>query len=282
MTTITSSDPNLEFRNEYDIFKEVFYNQEPFTGLLKDENEETEFLNGNAHGKYIAFFKDGLIHTEAFFQNGEEIESISFYQSGKKSLEENQIFSKMWNENEQLISESNFIDDTTKNYFSNGNIKSVYDGKNEEWSYKFYTRNGDLVMTVLAKNDNISYNSGVIFENNVLFENYFDLLFDENPELEFQQSYQSSENHRIHLIWMWFWNVFDKDQKEYFSIVNQLMKHPNKKVIEIIANIIAIHKFEPYIENENVFNKDCYSFIKSDREYQNKHYPNRDFKKVFL
>lgn len=281
MLIITSTN-DLEFRNEYDLFKDVYYNQKPFTGLLKDENEETEYVNGNAHGKYIVLFEDGSTHTEAFFLNGDELESVSFYNSGQKLSEQNQTFSKLWNEDGQLISESDFETNITKTYFLNGNVKSIYDRKNEEWTTKYFTKSGALVLTQLADKYIVDNKVKTIYGYDALLNNYFDLLNNDYPEFEFEQSYQNDESHRIHLIWMWFWDVFEKDKKQYFEIVNNLIKHPNRKVLESIATIIAIHRFEPYIETENEQNRECYALIKSDSAYQDKYYPNRDYKKVVL
>lgn len=282
MTTVTSTDPNLEFRDEYDLFRQVYYNQEPFTGLLKDGDEETEYVNGNAHGKYTVLFDDGSTHTKAIFQDGEEIESTSYYKSGKLISEQNQEFSKLWNEHGQLITETYFVEDVKKTYFPSGSLKSIHSSENENWRVKYFTAKGELVITILPKSDNTIYNSGAIYEYDVLLKNYFDLLNNDYLELEFEQAYEPYESHRIHLIWMWFWEVFDKDQNQYFGIVNNLIKHPNRKVLESIASIIAIHKFEPYIEKENELNKDCFTLIKKDRAYQDKYYPNRDYKKVVL
>lgn len=283
---IFSSNPeytNLEYRNEYDLFREVYYKGEPFTGIICDGEqltEQTEYRDGNAHGEYVVKYKSGKIHTLAKFEEGEQIQSKSYYESGNILECEDQKEYRVWSENGQLAYELDLIEIVHKSYFNNGQLKSI--SKNNTTEY--YSRNGDLVM-IFPPDKYIDghYVREINYKDHVLIENYSELLNKDFHELEkLNQTYQSSENHYRHLIWMWFWQVFDKDLNLYFTIVNNLMKHPDREVISEIANIIAIHRFEPYIDKENVENALCYALIKEKREYQDRNFPDRDYKRVNL
>lgn len=281
-TVINSNDINLEYRNECDFFQEVYYNGQPFTGLVIDGNEQTDYVNGNAHGKYVVLYEDGSINTVASCQNGKNIERKSFYTSGEILEEETQTYYKLWNYHGQLILEFDLVNKVDKTYFTNGNLKSIHEDKNEEWKDKYFTKTGELAYTQLADKYSVNHYPQVIYEYDVLLENYFDLLYNDYPIFEFKQSYQQKENHRTHLIWLWFWEVFDKDQKQYFEIVNNLMKHPDAKVLDKIALTIVLHRFEPYIEKEKAANAECYKFIAQHRGYQRKRPPYYSNKKVTL
>jgi len=286
MRIIRSSDSeysNLEYRNEYDLFRDVYYKRERFTGIVLDGEhltEQIEYLNGNAHGEYIVKYKNGNIHTLARFEHGEEIESKSYYESGNLLECGDQKKYKIWSETRQLVYEFDLIGKIRKSYYNNGRLKSFSKDKTTE----YYSRDGALVMIFPPdKYIDGNYVREIDYKDDVLLNNYLDLLNKDFPEMEkLNQTYRSSESHCRHLVWMWFWQVFDKDPKLYFTIVNNLMKHPDKDIISDIANIIAIHRFEPYIDKENTENATCYALIKEKRKYQDKNFPDRDYKKVRL
>ncbi len=276
MKIITSTDPDLEYRNEYDLFRDVYFKGEPFTGIIKDEDsysEQTEFLNGKANGQYICKFKSGETHSVAHYQNGEEIWSKSYYESGHLYEVSDQEQSKLWSESGQLAYEWDLKADIRKTYFKDGQLKSL----SRNITTEYYAQDGALAMIFPPdKYIDLHYVRKIDYKDEVLLRNYSDLLNKEFPGLEkLSQTYRSLENHCRHLIWMWFWEIFDKDQRQYFTIINNLMKHPDKDVVDSIAGIIAIHRFEPYIEKENAENAACYKLIKKHRKYQDQNFPDR-------
>jgi antitoxin component YwqK of YwqJK toxin-antitoxin module len=276
MIVITSNNPNLKYHDDYDFFREVYYKNEPFTGTIKDANEETDYVGGMANGKNITTYENGQINTTAIYKNGALVHLKSFYKTGQPRRETTIKEGKMWDQNGNLLNE--FNENFTKNYFSTGELKSIYDHKNEEWRIKYYSKKGELIATQFSDKYTVNYTRKVVYEYAALLNNYLDLLEQGEEELE----YDTGESHRVHIIWMGFWDIFDKDPKQYFEIVNHVIQHKSLKVIEAIARIIAIHKFEPYIEKQNEKNSACYQLIEYFREIQDKSYPDREYKKVNL
>ncbi len=283
MEIILGTDPKLEYRNESDLFLDVYYDSSPFTGIVEEEElEQTEYLDGYAHGKYILKYKDGSTDTESIYEKGEEIESKSFYQTGEKKSIINAKECKLWSKTGMLLLEIDFISGIRKSYFLDGTIKSHSNKNDESYIAQYYNKQGNWVNIQLPHNME-KLKTLVNYNDKEIIVCYFDLIAKEKlPELEYDQLFQQDENQRAHLIWMWLWDVFDKNKKLYFSIINDLMTHSDVEVLEGVALIIAIHKFEKYIADKNEMNGACYSLIDEYRAYQDEKYPNREFKKVII
>lgn len=282
MKIILRTDPKLEYRNESDLFIDVYYDNSPFTGIVEEELEQTEYIDGYAHGKYILKYKDGIIDTESIYEKGEEIESESFYQTGEKKSIINAKECKLWSKTGILLLEIDFISGIRKSYFLDGTLKSHSNKNDESYIAKYYNKQGNWIFTQLP-HDMEKLKTVVNYNDKEIIVCYFDLIAKEKlPELEYNELFQQDENQRLHLIWMWLWDVFDENKKLYFSIINDLMTHSDVDVLKNIASIIAIHKFEKFVENKNEMNAACYSFIEEYRAYQNKYHPNRELKKVII
>ena len=81
---------------------------------------------------------------------------------------------------------------------------------------------------------------------------------------------------------MWLWELFEVDQTQYFEVINKLLEHPDDKVLEGIANIIAHHKFVSYIEPENEMNMKAYKLINKHAIICDNNDSNRITRKVNL
>ena len=118
------------------------------------------------------------------------------------------------------------------------------------------------------------YERIIDYDHDLMHEWYYELL---NKIIK-----DDSENHRVHHIWMWFWEVFKQDQKKYFKVVNNLLVHPDEEVVKCIASIIASHRFHPYIQSENKENSKSYELIREYTKYQDEKFPDRETKRVDL
>jgi antitoxin component YwqK of YwqJK toxin-antitoxin module len=271
MQTLNTDDKDIEYRNEYNLLVDVYYKGEKFTGILKDEWEQTGYKEGLVHGESISFFKSGKVREISSYKHGEHLKTTKLFENGVLNSE--MVFEpysyKVWNINSTLVRENNIF------YYTNGNIRKVFgDNRFDNFIMKGYAKNTQLMYTVEKDvwiDNKIVRN--VTYEDNVLFDCYFDSLIEENPELA-----DTEEKNDTHQIWMWFWTIFDKDKSKYLDIVNKLMTHPSKEVIDTIANIIASHKYHKYIAKETNENTECYKLIKEQTIYQDKNFPNRQIK----
>ncbi|MEP5254572.1 MAG: hypothetical protein ABJQ39_05880 [Winogradskyella arenosi] len=137
-----------------------------------------------------------------------------------------------------------------------------------------FSPNGDLLATEL-KPTTSDPNTDIRLEynHNGMYNWYFELL---NIEMA-----GTSENHLNQFIWNWFWYIFDNNPTEYFKIINTLLGHPNEKVLKFIAQIIALHRFQPYIP-ECQTNSKVYKFIRAFTSDLDEKFPERRTKIVNL
>jgi hypothetical protein len=271
MQTLQTDDSRITYGNENDHLVAVFLNGERFTGILKDEWEQTEYQNGMANGESLCFFETGEIRENNFYKNGELLTTKRFYENGSlmSYLTTKPYSYKVWNINSILVRENNIF------YYNNGEIKKIF-GNNQidDFSVKAFAKNGQIIYTVVKDiwiDNKIVRN--VVYNDNELHNCYFDALIEENPELA-----DTEEKNDTHHIWMWFWKVFESNFDKYFEIVDRLMTHPEIEVQKTIANIIALHKFHNYISNQNSENSSCYEIIKECSKYHDEREPNREIK----
>jgi len=269
MVTIFRTDPDFEFRNDYDHFREVYYKNEPFTGTLVDRVEVIEYLDGVIHGTYVCKYPSGVLETQSIFDNGELLVSTSYFEDGKiKSRTYNGSF-KRWNERGILMVNND------EHYFENGRIRILYGHPSDNFGVKFFSPDGDLVYT--QEKDYYTHDKStrkVTYNDDLMRKWYYDLLYHVGEESD------HSETHRLHQIWMWFWEIFDRDPHEYFQIVKRLLTHPDEKVVKGICSIIAIHKFHRYIDPENESNRKAYELIREYTAYHDGREADRETKKV--
>lgn len=76
------TDPEeLDFRNEYDYDLNVYHQGEPFSGVFKQENEETEYKNGDAN-HIIRYYDNGQKESEEYLEQGAQMKTLTWYQDG--------------------------------------------------------------------------------------------------------------------------------------------------------------------------------------------------------
>ena len=263
---IKANDINLEFRNEYDMFNSVFYKGEPFTGVLEDGLEIITYENGIAHGEYILYFKNGEVQAKEIYDQGTAVESEWHHENGVPSSKFNKNFKyTRWNDNGIIVQKENI------NYFPNGQISHI----NKPDLVVFYSPDGnEIYRKVNSKTEEGKHKTDLIYKDELMHKWHYELL----NKIPFEHS----DGNRIHWIYMWFWEVFKVDQREYFKIQSRLLSHPNKNVIVVISNIIALHNFHKYIESENESNKEAYELIRENTLRHDKKDKNRDVTKVDL
>ena len=269
MNKLRLNDPDLEYRNEYDLLKDVYYKGQPFTGNLYDERESIDYTNGTVDGVCITYYGDGSIEEQSYFDQGKFISSKTFYNNGSIKTESitTPFSHKTWNLKSDLIKHNNIL------YFNNGVVRGIDSkDKGDDWSHRSFTKGGELAYTVMKDiwvNGNIKRT--VIYNDEVMWKNYFELLICEDPELNDLNGWTGD-----HQVWMWFWEIYKKDKKQYLEIVNALMTHPQVEINKSIANIIAIHKLNDFIDPVNPQNERCYKYINEFTEYHENRDPGRN------
>ena len=280
---IKSENPELEYKNEYDLFNDVYYKGIPYTGKILSSNpkEETTYRNGKANGDSMVYYKDGTLREHEIYNDGKFVRGTGFYPNSSKMKENSEKGFCYWNLEGTIVSKLEFGKQYA--YYSTGQMKSFSDKENNElWQTKYYSKSGEILFTLMKD----QYINGTIdrkveYNDMLMEDNYFELVAFENAELK-NESINYIESNRIHHVWMWFWKVLDKDPRKYFQIVNQLIKHEDKDVLNTIANIVALHKFHKYIEQKNFENEKAYELINSRTEYHDDRDPNRSVKTVEL
>lgn len=274
METLRPDDKNIEYRNEGDLLVDVYFNGEKFTGTLKDHLQQIDYKNGVVDGQLIEFFETGELRSLDLYDNGQFICNKKYYKNGNLNSETiSKPYSyKVWNMNSRLIREENTF------YYINGQQKKIYGGNNDSFSVKAYNKTEEVIYVIQKeKYFNGEYNVNIVEYNNVaLYDSYFDLLIEENPELA-----DTEEKNDTHQIWMWFWTIFEKDKSKYLEIVNELMTHSSKEVIGTVANIIASHKYHNFVSKETLDNSECYKLIREYTISQDKYFPGREIREFF-
>lgn len=265
----TFDDPNIECGNEYNRLVEVFYNGKPFTGTITDGLEIINYKNGIAHGNYKIYFNSGRLRSDEFYENGVIVSSITYYENGVKETQLLNGSYLKWTDKGILIQKDK------EYYFENGKLRILTGTENDDFAIKYFTPKGDWIYT---QRRDIWVNNGY----KRIIEYNHDLMYTWHYELLNKVIVDDSENHRVHHIWMWYWQVFEQDQNKYFELVNNLLKHPDEDVCKTIASIIASHKFHPYIKQEDKYNRITYAYIRQYTKYQDETFPDRVTKKVNL
>ncbi|MNX97320.1 hypothetical protein D3C86_1296790 [compost metagenome] len=115
------------------------------------------------------------------------------------------------------------------------------------------------------------------YHEKVMWANYHDSLVEENPELA-----NSDDKNETFFIWMWFWKIFDEDEKKYLELVADLLKHPEKEVRRTIANIIALHKLNKYLSKEILEDPESGSLLEELTAYHDARDPDREAKTLVI
>lgn len=269
--TLSLSDPNIEYKNDYDTFVDVYYKGEPFSGILKGALTTIHYKNGNAHGNYTAYYKEGGIQTQQTLENGTVVFSQRFYKNGQLKAKLANGLLQRWHSDGVLIQKGN------EHYFKNGALRMLYGDKNDDFKIKYFSPNGEWLYTQVKDvlTENKTYERVVTY-NHELLQQWFPTLLNEVVRNDL------SEKNRIHHVWMWIWELFKHNPIEYFKTLNKLLEHPNKTILEKVAKIIAYHKFHPYIQKENKNNQKAYQLINEYTANYDKRNPKRICRKVEL
>lgn len=285
MKIVKEDDPGLEFRNDFGIHDEVYYQGEPFTGKRVSECSECEYLDGNAHGRWLHRYESGATRTESLYDQSYIVESRSWYENGLLKIESGEFGERFLNINQALVREFVSAEGIWRDYFSpEGSLKSVsISDESRDWAIRYFSKREELLYTQMkTRHVDGELVRKIDYNDDLMYKYYFDLMSFENPELKDDQMYQMSENGRIHHIWMWFWEVSRRDGRMFMEIVNRVMKHPDQEIQKTIGGIIAYHKFHSYIAKENAVNAATYEFIREYTEYHDKNDPDREGTKLAL
>ena len=239
------SEDDLDFTDEYDPMHEVYYQSEPFTGTAKTPRETTEYVNGNAHGRYEMRFVTGRLSAEGTYANGECIAMRSWYEDGtlRETYEDERIETKKWDRDGILAYHAATEADGLHHsrwFYKNGNVKQH---SPEKQGTDYFTKAGQLAMQVTygPKQNSVKYHA------DALKAGYFDLLTDEYLEPYIATGTGSQKTNRDYYFWGWVWQLLKKDRTTALSILNKLSKEPSDTASQILATIktISLSTFEP-------------------------------------
>lgn len=262
----TFANPDIECRNEYDVFLDVYFKGLPFTGTIRDGQETIRYKDGKIHGQYIILYPNNELKSDEYYENGEFLSSREFYQSGQLKCESLNSHIKKWNEEGVLIQMNG------EHYFENGKLRILSGGDLDDFAFKYFTPDGEWIYT--QRKDvwiDSQYKRVIDYDHELMYKWYYKLLN--------KIASDESESNRIHHIWMWFWEVYNQDRNKYFTILNNLLNHDDLDVLRKLANIIAVRKFHPYLNKENERNHKAYQLIKESTDYHNNRDENRSLKK---
>lgn len=113
---ITLSNRNdLDFRNEYDSEQSVYYNEHPFTGVLKIDREEIKYINGMV-SHIIRYHRNGQKWSEEYWKEGALLESYSWFENGKVESE--------WKNDHHFFNEPGTVLRTGYRFYPGGTVQS--------------------------------------------------------------------------------------------------------------------------------------------------------------
>lgn len=279
MLIIHSADKDLEYRNEYDMLLDVYFKGVPFTGIIQDELERIEYLNGVIHGEYKVWFNSGGLREISFYELGLGLKTTVFFENGNTNKEyiwvpeSGKYDCKVWNIEGKLIRENDCW------YYVGGQIKEIREVLSTDHSIqKRFSKSGEWMYAVTNKRDESGrFERETQYNEPVMWANYHPCLIEENPELA-----DGDDKNQTLFIWLWFWKVFDEDGKKYLEIVADLLKHPEMEVRRTIANIITIHKLNPYLDDEMLADPGSARLIEELTAYHNKRDPDREAKQLVI
>jgi hypothetical protein len=257
---VLKGDKHIEFRNEYDHFKSVYYKGQLFSGVFIDDNERISYKNGLADGEYLVNYDDGSIQAIEIYKEGEVIASEWYYRNGKLSSKwnENFVFTR-WNEHGQKVQK-----DKT-HYFPNGNVCYIQ----EPDCITFFTPDKkELYKRANVVSSEGKHNIVLQFNDDLMHQWYFELL-QKIPN-------EYNETLRKEPIYHWLWRIHKKDQELFFEMISRLLEHPNLNVVKTIANIVALHRFHDDVAAVIEENNEVRDLITELTKRHDKSNPNRD------
>lgn len=239
--------------NLYDFFTYMKYKGELFTGTVIIENDKldnvgetkeiVEFKNGNVHGRYLEYNKNGQLFYDGFYQDG-------------KCLSE-----KYWDSDGQISRDWDYAV-SGKDWYPDGQLKEHWDGKdsflwdkdgllarkNNEWFYKngqqmherladntelFFSPTGELALKreqlkqpEFNPEFNVTYHDRFYYYDSVFSQFYEALFTDFYPDFSHNEYYKPG---RILLFFGWVAAVYSEDSIRGNYFIDRLMEHPTKE-----------------------------------------------------
>ena len=217
---------DLEFRNDWNTFVEVYHNGQPFTGKAVSKTPDGQFgngifINGMGEGKFTSFFANGLQSKEWELDNGQY--------TG---------YSRWWDENGVLYCETDHVNNHTIRFYPGTHTlmykrtaeKSiVYAPNNEPALQKFH----------LSSHPYERYE----WNHDQMRSHYSKML--EIPFLE-------------NFIFPWFWDKYLSDIEYAYEILGVMLDHPNLWVKNTAICIVGDKKL-------NMFHHDIQKALEDER-----------------
>jgi hypothetical protein len=233
----------------------LFYKDTPFTGSTISQEDHTcrviEYVNGLMEGRNC-FFSENILLSEIFYDYGYETHGKSWYENGNQESVWERYTSKIWDKNGSLFYEKYVEPDTEASeelfYFVDGTVKFKKIVNSQVAVSEYYTPTQESIFVHKQYFHTSPISEEISYNHDVLEKWYFNILDYENQSLDIEH-FPNEVNARIHLIWMWFWEIFDKDKNLFISILYKLLQHPQNSVVERCISIIAYQKFLEPVQN---------------------------------
>lgn len=269
----------------------LFYKDIPFTGSTIHQEDDTcrvtEYVNGLMEGRNC-FFSENTLLSEVFYDYGYETHGKTWYENGDQASIWDRFTTQIWDETGFLIYEKHADPDREESeefsYFSNGILKFKKIKQQQLYVSEYYTPTQENIFIRKQYFHTSPASEEIIYNHDVLEKWYFDILDYENKSLDIEH-FPNDVEHRMHLIWMWFWEVFNKDKNLYISILYKLLQHPQNSVVDRCMTIIAYQKFlEPIqdfhsqVSGQDIDLSSMFLKIKEQQDILDKRDPNRKIK----
>lgn len=240
MITTTFEDPDIEEKDVYNRFGDIYYKGVPFTGRILTAEESVPYKEGFAEGKYELRDTQGRLIRVEHFERGQRTSGEHYYSSGKLRYKYSSNDYQRWNWQGNLISECK--NKLRKEYFSNGSLKMETPSVVEaDWAFKFYNRKGNLICTQQKSLlPQIKPDQKYSWGEAELIEHYADLLRFDNPELREDPDYVEVEKQRMHIVWLWIESLSEKTPSKHYTILQNLQQHPENAVRQKARDIARI------------------------------------------
>jgi len=241
----------------------LLYNQERFTGSTISNEDDfcriVEYVEGLAEGKNCLFSKNMLI-SEVFYSNGYELHGKTWHENRRQESVWERYTTQTWDENGSLLYEKHVEPDTEVSeeffYFSNGDLKFKQFTSLQICVKEYYASNQELLLTQKIYFHTSPITDEVVYNHEVLEQWYFDMLDSEYRSADMVY-YPNEVNSRMHLIWMWFWEVLKINKELFIKIFAGLLLHSQKDVVQTCVQIIAYHRFLGAIQDFYVSHPDA-------------------------
>ena len=230
------AEDDLDFADEYDPMHEVYHQSKPFTGVAKTLRETTEYVNGNAHGRYEARFATGKLSAEGTYVDGECTALQSWYEDGtlrtRYQTTGKAWVSEKWDRDGVLAyrgAEDQASSFQSWWYYKNGRVKQHYTARQ---GTDYFASDGRLAMQVRFG----AVKNSVRYTDDVLKTSYMDVLTQYHYEQEAGKETANTEWY----FWGWWWRTLEQDEPMARCMLNHLDKAGFHTAGQILINIKTI------------------------------------------